>query len=315
VIYFDGAGVLRKEKSWEGWRDKGIEAQEYVNSVPLGGFVLNRGVGGGRGWDGRNEYIRVWDPRGFEVEISVANLLYILQEGSSIKGKGLEGEFVYAWRGTELILLPVGSKEYQESVTHTERQGKVVSGVIAGNKYITKEGTEVIYLGKLPYYRGSGMGWKGAKKEHIYVKVGETEWYRKYIIGIKVEKLAEDLGVGENYGEELEGYQKSVFYGEIVGVEVEDMVVDGEKISYRGNYIIEEGGKYYVIRVERRWHSNDNYEVKRSIEFVPMVVKNSVSLPEVSGYSEGMSEESFNKLRFVRMMVVTKYGTKVEVRL
>jgi hypothetical protein len=51
--------------------------------------------------------VRVYDPRNFEFEISVANLLYILEETSSLKGKGLEGEFVYAWEGKELVLLPV----------------------------------------------------------------------------------------------------------------------------------------------------------------------------------------------------------------
>jgi hypothetical protein len=36
-------------------------------------------------------------PRGFEFEISIPNLLYILQECNSTKG--LDGEFVYAWDG------------------------------------------------------------------------------------------------------------------------------------------------------------------------------------------------------------------------
>lgn len=121
VIYFDNKGKLRKEASWEGWRDKKIDPVEFEN-VSTSGFVLNRGVGGVRGsygWDARNEYIRVWDPRDFEFEISVANLLFILQETSCIKGKGLEGEFVYAWDGTELVLLPVGSSEYKDCVQHT----------------------------------------------------------------------------------------------------------------------------------------------------------------------------------------------------
>ena len=31
VIYFDNKGVLRKEKSWKGWRDKKIDSQEFLN--------------------------------------------------------------------------------------------------------------------------------------------------------------------------------------------------------------------------------------------------------------------------------------------
>jgi hypothetical protein len=48
-------------------------------------------------------YCRVYDPRGFEFEISIPNLLYILQECTSTKGKGLDGEFVYAWDGKDLV--------------------------------------------------------------------------------------------------------------------------------------------------------------------------------------------------------------------
>lgn len=103
VIYFDEKGKLRKEKSWEGWRDKSISPVEYDNS-PISGFVLNKSVGGYsyRWGDFRQSYVRVYDPRGFEFEITIPNLLYILEYTSSIKGKGLEGEFIYAWDGTYL---------------------------------------------------------------------------------------------------------------------------------------------------------------------------------------------------------------------
>lgn len=111
VIYFDDKGKLRKEQSWENWRDESIDPQEVSND-PVEGFVLNKEVGGVRSsnwfrdrygsWN-RIEKIRVYDPRDFEFEISIPNLLFILQETSSIKGKGLEGEFVYAWVGTELF--------------------------------------------------------------------------------------------------------------------------------------------------------------------------------------------------------------------
>lgn len=156
VIYFDDKGVLRKEKSWEGWRDKKIKPDEYDN-VPTEGFVLNKGVGGQResyGWDARNEYIRVYDPRGFEFEISVANLLYILQEATSTKGKGLEGEFIYSWQGKELVLLPVDSMAYKNSQVFTKLQATKVStkDLVAGCVYRTKRQEDLIYLGKFDYY-------------------------------------------------------------------------------------------------------------------------------------------------------------------
>lgn len=99
VIYYDQKGVRRKEKSWESWRNKKLPPVDFTNE-PIEGFVLNKGVGGARqsyGWNTRNEYIRVYDPRDFEFEISVANLLFILRECDCSRGKGLEGKFVYAW--------------------------------------------------------------------------------------------------------------------------------------------------------------------------------------------------------------------------
>src|SRR5574343_1729160 len=107
VIYYDEKGVLRKETSWQSWRDKTIEPVEFDN-VPFSGFVLNKKVGGYSNyhWNPRQTYVRIYDPRDFEFEITVPNLLYILENGNSIKGKGLEGDFVYGWDGTELVLIP-----------------------------------------------------------------------------------------------------------------------------------------------------------------------------------------------------------------
>ncbi len=50
VIYFDEKGKLRKETSWEGWRDSKIPAIEFENK-PNSGYILNKGVQrGGYHW-------------------------------------------------------------------------------------------------------------------------------------------------------------------------------------------------------------------------------------------------------------------------
>lgn len=152
VIYTDEKGKLRKETSWNGWRDAQIPPDEFANE-PTSGFVLNKGVGGTRqswGWNVRNEYIRVFDPRGFEFEISVANLLFILQECTSIKGKGLEGEFIYSWDGTELVLLPVDCYEYQKSTEFTAAKSmKITKADMAeGCVYMHKNMNQMVYLGR-----------------------------------------------------------------------------------------------------------------------------------------------------------------------
>ena len=114
VIYYDEKGKLRKEASWNSWRDEKIPNEEFDN-VPTTGFVLNKKVGDySSGWDHRQAYCRVYDPRNFEFEITIENLLYILENANSIKGKGLEGEFVYGWDGKDLVLMPVESPDYKQ---------------------------------------------------------------------------------------------------------------------------------------------------------------------------------------------------------
>lgn len=178
VVYWDDKGVLRKEKSWQGWRHKPGEtktggrrvdgkwvrydgvygdevAPQAFENTPTEGFVLNKDVGGvssyrSWGWNDRIEKVRVFDPRGFEFEIGIPNLLYILQECSSHKGKGLEGEFVYSWDRAELVLLPVNTKEYRECKKFTKLQALTFSkkDLKAGYEYIDKNQKRYVYVGK-----------------------------------------------------------------------------------------------------------------------------------------------------------------------
>jgi hypothetical protein len=168
VIYFDANGKLRKESSWEKWRQKNLGQDEYDN-VPTEGFVLNKDVGGKRhsysDWHGRMEKVRVFDPRNFEFEISIPNVLFILTNCTSTKGKGLEGQFVYAWAGTELILLPIDCEEYRQSQKFSAGlAGKVsTKELVPGCTYLSKRQNELVYLGK--------FGWS-SRATYAYEKRG-----------------------------------------------------------------------------------------------------------------------------------------------
>lgn len=161
VIYYDEKGKLRKETSWNSWRDKDIPNDEFEN-VPTEGFVLNKKAGDySTGWDHRHAYCRVYDPRGFEFEISIENLLYILQNTTCIPGKGLQGEFVYGWDGTDLVLMPVVAPDYKQiaaynKIVHNNESIKT-RDLVLGATYLTKENTEWIYMGRFETY---GYGYK-----------------------------------------------------------------------------------------------------------------------------------------------------------
>lgn len=156
VIYFDEKGVLRKENSFESWRQHDMEPERYMNE-PMSGFVLNKKAGGyATGWNHRQTYVRVYDPRGFEIEISIENLLYILDNTSSIIGKGLEGEFVYAWQGKNLVLVPVNAPEYMEmkKLNELRHQDTVIKtkDLKVGATYLTRDNVEMVFLGRFNKY-------------------------------------------------------------------------------------------------------------------------------------------------------------------
>ena len=153
VIYYDEKNKLRKEKSWNGWRDNTIDPNDFDNE-PTRGFVLNKKVGDYAGsWgEHRHAYCRIYDPRGFEFEITIENLLFILEHADCLRGKGLDGEFVYGWDGKDLLLIPVGSPDYREIKAYTDKiqNGKKFKGkdLIIGAAYLTKNNEQWIYMGR-----------------------------------------------------------------------------------------------------------------------------------------------------------------------
>lgn len=153
VVYFDDCGVLRKETSWNSWRDASIEPLELAND-PVEGFVINKGdTGRCYSHYDRNPFIRVYDPRGFEFEITLGNLIMILQYCSCDKGKGISGELAYGWDGTSLYLVPVDSPEYKEGKTFFNLQKtkvntkNIVPGMILMKKALGDK-SRYTYLGK-----------------------------------------------------------------------------------------------------------------------------------------------------------------------
>ena len=189
VIYYDEKGKLRKEASWNSWRDEKIPNEEFEN-VPTSGFVLNRRAGGVEeswGWNARKTYCRIYDPRNFEFEITIENLLYILENANSIKGKGLEGEFVYGWDGKDLVLMPVESPDYKQiseynDILHNKETVKAKDLKI-GATYLTKDNQERIYIGKFETYNyggsSDGKQFWFAYKYYDYDWVDGQKKYRK----------------------------------------------------------------------------------------------------------------------------------------
>lgn len=152
ITYYDNTGKLKRANSWHNLTDQNIEPLTITNE-PTSGFVLNRHLDDFYGWNYKSNYIRVYDPRGFEFEITTGNLMYILENTNYIVGKGLEGEFVYGWDKTELVLLPVNAPDYKKILDYNEliRNPEVIKNndLVPGRTYEAKDGNHYTFLEKV----------------------------------------------------------------------------------------------------------------------------------------------------------------------
>jgi hypothetical protein len=150
VIYLGKDAKWKKETSWEGWRDDNIEPQEFVNE-PTEGFVLNKKAGDYKSsWGGRKAYSRIYDPRGFEFEIDVDNLLFILENVASNPGKALDGKFVYTWNKGDMFLLPTNCLDYPYIQEFSDMKEKKINPkkLKIGAEYFCKTNGWCLYLGE-----------------------------------------------------------------------------------------------------------------------------------------------------------------------
>ena len=175
VTYVDDKGLLRQEKSWNQWRDNSIAVQEFDN-IPCNNFVFNKDVTRSGHWNTTSK-VRIHDSRGFEFEIHLSNMMYILMH-SDVSKRDIQEECIFGWDGKDLVLVPVNSEDYQKSVEHTKKQSLKFSlkDLVQGHTYSTKSGGSYIYIG---YYEwceqvyfsiANGRHWVNTGKRHIFAR-------------------------------------------------------------------------------------------------------------------------------------------------
>jgi hypothetical protein len=260
VIYFDKKGKLRKETSWLSWchlpedypgarksyyhdKDKKGIDPETINNVPTEGFVLNKTAGGGSsGWHHRNKCVRIYDPRGFEFEITVENLLFILQHVDCSRGKGLEGEFVYSWSGADLVLLPANTEDFKESSEFSTLQGEKFSlrSLKPGFSYKTKQNEDIIYIGRYDMYFHCDY-WTDKKKQR-----GHVFWDGKNFTliksGDKIAKVTSEIEVS-NFSDLVQQYEESTLSNKIVRLFTAP-TPDSFSIDDRREWFIQRGNEF-----------------------------------------------------------------------
>jgi hypothetical protein len=275
VTYLDQNGVLRKEKSWEGWRDKKIEPLELEN-LPTSGFVLNKKVGGySGGWNHRQSYVRVYDPRDFEFEITISNLLYILENANSMKGKGLEGEFVLSWDGQDLVLLPTSSPDYVELTAFNAllHQNQLIKPkeLILGATYLTKNNAEWTYMGKFESYNSYSGQAEG--KKHFFAMDNYTRFVTLKSLGDKLIGVVSGSCIS-NYADMMELLQSQTIYSPHDPAKDEYMSYNFEafkNLFSEGNWLHCFTHDRVAIQVNKSYQEDDQFSVSRSDTYRAML--------------------------------------------
>lgn len=271
VIYYDEKNKLRKEKSWTSWCDQKIPPMDLDN-VPTSGFVFNKGVTRFSDWGSGRSMIRIHDPRGFEFEITLDNLIGILMY-SDVSKRDIVEQCVFAWYGTELVLLPVNSVEYQESIAYTDKQSKKVSArdLVPGRQYQQKKHDTVLtYIGYYEWYDTKSnydyastdyrYGY-GYHRHSIYTKTQTLKgkkhvfWNGKSFDTPSPSTLSNEVSddVVPNYADLVDAFFKTTNSQLIVGVEMKEITDElNEELNYYNHKMYMNGPEantFYVCNI------------------------------------------------------------------
>jgi len=156
IVFFDEKDVLKRENSFEEWRDKSIPYIDLENN-PTDGFIFNKGFEFKDILNSSATFLLVNHPNGFDFQISINNLVYILLQGN-ISNHSINGKCVFAWDNKNLILIPVDSIEYQQAISYTEKLSNSISSknLKKGFKYnLKKSDKSLTYLGYFNFFKYS----------------------------------------------------------------------------------------------------------------------------------------------------------------
>lgn len=278
VIYYDEKGKLRKETSWNQWRDDSIDVVE-IDNTPTSGFTMNKGFTRYSDWGSGRAVIRIWDPRDFEFEIALDNLVGILMH-SNVSKREIDEKCVFAWNGTELVLLPCNTEEYQSSVKYTEKQAKTFSArtLTPGYTYVPKkEDKTAIYLGRFDHYD------EGPREEHVRTLVakGKKHWFihtdgkrafakepSAYLAGVDSEEVHADFAA------KLEELHSTAIVQKIVGFKEHPFNLrETTSVSYQRHFYVKLKDdiyfEYNIPSLYYCWSDHLKIEAERLIRLFP----------------------------------------------
>lgn len=150
-------GEYQLGRSYSNWIDSSVPEEEYDNDF-VSGFIINNNIGYMSYGNGREPKVRVLDPRGFEIELTMSNFFHLISFGVQ-RGKMINGRLKYILINNRLSLIHEDDKDNLLKVSVSEIIE--VSGdepFVVGKIYYIKKNPEqftnkYIYLGlhSVPY--------------------------------------------------------------------------------------------------------------------------------------------------------------------
>lgn len=127
-----------------GWQRKDTDPRVglIIDNKPMKGFKI---VGWADRWSTDNKTARIADPRGFELEIYIPNLVALIQDTTIVNGE-IRDQLIWAREGANNALISIHSEDYKGAWF----EGDVLEPV-AGDIVRDSKGIEYQYLGKLAF--------------------------------------------------------------------------------------------------------------------------------------------------------------------
>lgn len=174
--YEENAAGLKRQQTVDTWakgytadRSKGPISPKIIDNVPLKGFMLSEEVRRG-GWTRGNVVWRVVDPRGWEFEITSANLASII-DCCTIRNGLIDDDCILVRDGANNLLVPINSTLWQE-INQTIKEKVAVKSKPRINHYevgdlvVDDKGIEFYYLGdfSISVTTYNGFSWSSSHR-------------------------------------------------------------------------------------------------------------------------------------------------------
>ena len=149
VPYEDNAAGKKRMDSVDSWMTNSWHSTSMdprpgliVDNKPMKGFKI---VGFASRWSTDNKTARISDPRGFELEIYIPNLVALIQDTTIVNGV-IQDQLIWAREGANNALISIHSEDYKTAWFEGDVLDPVAGDIVRDSKGITYQ-----YLGKLAF--------------------------------------------------------------------------------------------------------------------------------------------------------------------